>query len=300
MGAFKDKYIKFYDKHYKKLLIGTAIFFLIFIGIIIVHAVSTGEPFQRGVSLKGGAILTVLLNNEVNTADVQESLQKLTTEEVSVTQFSSATGEHLGFSVETTLQNVSSLRNYIESNYNPKTVNVETVGPSLGESFFRQLEISVLIAFLLMAGVVFVYFRSPPPTFFIVLSAIVDIAFPWAMIILLNVKVSAAGVAAFLMLIGYSIDTDVLLTTRVLKSKSGTVSERTYGALSTGIVMTLAAMAATGIAYLATPSEVLKQITMIIFFGLLADLPSTWFQNAGLLKLYMDKKEKKQKEAEDD
>ena len=108
-------------------MIGTAIFFLIFIGVIIAHAVRTGEPFERGVSLKGGSIITVLLNNDVNVDDVQKALEKLTTEEVSVTQFSSATGQHLGFTVETTLQNVTSLRSYIESNYNVKTLNVRLV-----------------------------------------------------------------------------------------------------------------------------------------------------------------------------
>jgi len=300
MGAFKDKYIKFYEKHSKTLMVITMLFFALCLVFIGVNYLRTGELFQKGVSLKGGSIITVQLNSPVNIDEVQKALEALTTEELSVTEFSSATGDQLGFIVETTLQNVSSIKSEIESSYSIKTMDVETVGPRLGQSFFRQLEISIVIAFLLMAAVIFAYFRSPLPSSYIVLSAFVDIVFPLAMVILLNVKISAAGIAAFLMLIGYSVDTDILLTTRVLKHKVGTVSERTYGAFNTGIVMTIAAMAATGIAYLTTPSEVLKQITMILFFGLLADIPSTWFQNAGLLKMYMEKKEKKQKETEND
>jgi len=290
--SFKEKYVRFYDKHYKKLLFAAIVFFAIFAGLIVFNYIKTGELFQKGVSLKGGSIITVQLNKLVDVEKVQTELGKLTTEEFNVREFSSATGDKLGFIVETTLQNVSPVVSKIKSDYDVKTINVETVGPKLGQSFFRQMIVAILIAFILMALVVFVSFRVLLPSAYIILSAVVDVLFSLAMVILLNVKISAAGIAAFLMLIGYSVDTDILLTTRVLKAREGATSERIYNAMSTGIVMTLAAMAATGIAYIATPSEVLKQIMMILFFGLMADLPSTWFQNAGLLKLYVEKKQK--------
>ena len=290
--GFREKYVKFYDRHYKKLLAATAIFFMIFAAVIIEHYVRTGEPFQRGVSLKGGSIITVQTNGTIDVENIKASLGKMTSEELNVQEFSSATGEHLGFIVETAMQNVSPVIAKIKSDYDAKTINVETVGPKLGQSFFRQMIYAMIAAFILMAIVVFVSFRDIAPSSYIILSAVVDIIFPLAMVIILNVKVSAAGIAAFLMLIGYSIDTDILLTTRVLRGKEGTTSDKTYSAMSTGLVMTLAAMAATGIAYITTPSEVLKQITMILFFGLLADIPSTWFQNAGLLKMHVDKKHK--------
>jgi len=256
----------------------------------------TGEFVKKGVSLKGGSIITVQLNTVPDIKAVESQLRSITPEEVSVVKFSSATGLALGFIAETTLQDVSELVDFIETSYDVKNVNIETVGPRLGESFFRQLIIAIIIAFVLMAAVIFAYFRSFLPSFYIILSAIVDIMFPLAMVVLLDIKLSAAGVAAFLMLIGYSVDTDILLTTRVLKRKEGSVSERIYSAFSTGIVMTLTAMAAMGIAFLTTPSEVLKQITMILFFGLVADIWSTWMQNAGLLKIYTEKKEKRSEE----
>ena len=48
-----------------------------------------------------------------------------------------------------------------------------------------------------------------------------------------GMKLSTAGVAAFLMLIGFSVDTDMVLSTRLLKRKEGTVMERIYGATKT-------------------------------------------------------------------
>ena len=152
--------------------------------------------------------------------------------------------------------------------------------------------IAIAIAFVLMSIVVFIYFRQLMPSSYIILCAFSDIIFPWAILILFHIKLSTAGVAAFLMLTGYSVDTDILLTTRVLK-REGTIFKKIVDAFKTGSIMTLAAMAATGIAYFATPSETLKQIMMILFIGLCADLWNTWIQNAGLLRWWLESKQKK-------
>ncbi|MBW3022924.1 protein translocase subunit SecF, partial [Candidatus Woesearchaeota archaeon] len=240
------------------------------------------------VSLKGGSTLTIQLNTPVNVDEAQEALRALTTEDLSVKEFSSA-GTQLGIIVETTAQDVEFIKNFVNENYDVKTINVETIGPSLGASFFKQAIIAVIIAFALMALVIFAYFKAPTPCAYIIFSAIADILFAWAILVALNIKLSTAGVAALLMLVGYSVDTDILLTTRVLKRYGG-VTEKIFGAMSTGSTMTFSALAATGIAYLVTPSEVLKQIMLILFLGLVADLWNTWLLNAGLLKMYVERK----------
>ena len=94
------------------------------------------------------------------------------------------------------------------------------------------------------------------------------------------------------MLIGYSIDTDILLTTRVLKGKEGTVHDRVIGSLKTGLTMTIAAIAAVVIAYFSTQSEMLKQIMLILFLGLVADIINTWITNVSLLRWYVEKRHK--------
>ena len=67
---------------------------------------------------------------------------------------------------------------------------------------------------------------------------------PLALIDYLGIKLSAKrNCKAFLMLIGYSVDTDILLTTRALKKQEGTINERIYGAFKTGIFMNVTALA---------------------------------------------------------
>ena len=109
-----------------------------------------------------------------------------------------------------------------------------------------------------------------------------------------GMRLTTAGVAAFLMVMGYSIDTDILLTTRVLKRTEGTVGERMASTIPTGLTMTFAAMVSVIVAYFSTEAELLKQIMFILFWGLVADIIFTWFFNAGLLRMYVEKKEKRE------
>ena len=172
----------------------------------------------------------------------------------------------------------------IENNY-----SIESIGASLGDQFFRQTIQAVIIAFVFMAIVVFFYFRTLIPSAAVVLAAFSDIIMTLAVIDLIGVKLSTAGVAAFLMLIGYSVDTDILLSTRVLKNNEGSVYKRVISAMKTGMVMNVTTLAAVLIALLFTESEVIKQIMTILFIGLLADLINTWLQNAGILRWYLEK-----------
>ena len=95
------------------------------------------------------------------------------------------------------------------------------------------------------------------------------------------------------MLIGYSVDTNILLSTRVLKRKEGTEMERFYGAFKTGIMMSSTTLIALTVALIFTQSEIIKQIMIILIIGLLIDLINTWIQNVGILRLYLERKARK-------
>jgi len=95
------------------------------------------------------------------------------------------------------------------------------------------------------------------------------------------------------MLIGYSVDTDILLSTRVLKRKEGSIMDRVYNAMRTGLTMSATTLSAVLVALIFVQSEIVKQIMIILFIGLLVDLIMTWIQNVGILRIYLEKKRKK-------
>jgi len=111
---------------------------------------------------------------------------------------------------------------------------------------------------------------------------------------MLGLKMSTAGIVAILMLIGYSVDTDIMLTTRLMKRKEGNLNERLYKAFKTGLTMTLTSFAAMLIALLVVKpfSPVLTQIFTILVIGLGFDILNTWITNASILKWYVKRREK--------
>ncbi len=288
-----------YEKQYKKLLIIPFALLLIAIILIALKVASTGDFINRDVSLKGGVTVTIPIKQEVDILQLKNALSSKFPGNDIETKSLSQFGTQVGIVVEADIakEQVDALIEDISKELNleltDKDYSIDVVGPSLGASFFREIIIALLIAFVFMAIVVFLYFRTLVPSAAVILAALSDILITLSIINLLGVKLSTAGIAAFLMLIGYSVDTDILLSTRLLKRREGTEMERIYGAFKTGITMSLTTIIAVTAALIFTESEVIRQIMVILLIGLLVDLINTWIQNAGILRLYLEKKSRK-------
>ena len=289
----------FLEKNYKKLFVVPIIMLIFSLIVVGLFLNKTGELFYRDVSLKGGVSATVY-EKGVDAEKLERFLEDRLRVDVFVRKLGDiATDSDVGVVVEIG-ENVSDeLKKGIEEGtgikLNKDNFSVEEVSSSLGESFYQGLLKAVLIAFILMGIVIFVAFRNFIPSAAVLLSAFLDIIFPLAIVELAGIKINAAGIAAFLLVIGYSVDTDILLTTKVLKRKEGNIYERVVDSAKTGLTMTFATIAALGIAYFVTTSFVLKQMFLIIVIALFVDIISTYFMNSGILIWYCKKKEKNEK-----
>ncbi len=287
---------KIYRKQYKKLLI-IPILLLVFAFIQIgMQVAMTGDFLNKGVNLKGG--LTVSIETDVDIIEFGEYLSSEFSEgDIAVRKLSQA-GAQIGVVVEASDVEAEELIDVIEEKLgvSKEGYSVEIMGGSLGESFFKETFRALILAFIFMGLVVFAYFRMPIPSLAVILSAFSDIIITLAIVNLIGIKLSTAGIAAFLMLIGYSVDTNILLSTRALKRKEGGLLDRIYNAMKTGLTMSVTTLAAVTVALIFAQAEVLKQIMIILIIGLLVDIINTWIQNAGILRWYIEKKEKKHEE----
>jgi preprotein translocase subunit SecF len=286
-----------YENKYKTLLIiPFALLILAFIQIGVQYSV-TGDFVNKGISLKGGSTITIDYNPEISVDDLEIFLSnKFPIADISVRSLSSA-GIITGVSIDSDAQEpneINALQLAVEERTGIKKAkqSVEVVGSSLGSSFFKQTVIALLIAFLLMGLVVLIYFRSIAPSLAVILAALSDIVVTLAIFNLTGNKLSSAGIAAFLMLIGYSVDTDILLSSRVLKRKEGSVMDRVYSAMKTGLTMSATTLSAILVALIFVQGEIIKQIMLILFIGLLVDLIMTWIQNVGILRMYLERKKR--------
>ncbi|MCR4285193.1 MAG: hypothetical protein NUV97_04100 [archaeon] len=163
----------------------------------------------------------------------------------------------------------------------------------LGNYLFSLPPIFSWFIFLLFASyLIYTYIKNSVPAFAVMLAAFADIVMTLAVVNLIGTKLSIAGIVAFLMLIGYSVDTDILLTTRLLKKNQNT-NQSLLGAFKTGTTMTLTSIVAVTTALIAVYSfgSVLNQILTILIIGLCFDIFNTWITNASIIKWYLEKKE---------
>lgn len=288
---------RIYEDQYKKLLIIP--FTLLLISLIIIGSlyVQTGDFFHKGITLSGGVTATALGENIDRESLETTLLEEYPEYEINVRKLQD-TGTQVGVIVESNIlpEDEEDLANRFVDRVQEITgvsdddLSVETIGASLGDAFFRQTGLALIVAFLFMGIVVFAYFRAFVPSFAVILAAFSNIVMTVAVLNIANFSIGTAGIAAMLMLVGYSVDTDILLTTRMLKEREGSVFERQLGAMRTGLTMSFTTIFAALVTFMVAESQVLREIILIVMIGLIADLINTWLQNAGLLRYYLEKK----------
>ncbi len=169
----------------------------------------------------------------------------------------------------------------------------EEVAPSVGKDFLLNSLQVAIASIVLLTIVVFVFFREFIPSLAIVEAALFDMLTAVAIATLLGFSFTLSTVASLLMLVGFSIDTDILLTTRVLKRKDKSVLARCNDTLLTGLTVTSTVMGAAlvmlVVSYFAQIT-VIFEIAAIVLFGMIGDIVATWFTNAPILLWYWEKK----------
>lgn len=289
----KKTFEKFHDKHYKTLLLIPLILIILSLVYIGVFYSKNGDFILRDISLTGGTSITIY--EKVDALALEQALANQL-EDVSTREiYDIVTREQKALIVETRSGSQvakQAIEEFLGYDLTEENSSLEFTGSALGESFFKQLLIAVLIAFVFMGIVVFIIFRTFIPSIAVIISAFADILMTLAFVDVLGMSMSSAGIVAFLMLIGYSVDTDILLTTRILKRREGGLNERIFGAFKTGITMTLTSLLAIVAALLIVKSfsVVLTQILTILTIGLCFDLLNTWITNVSILKWYMRRK----------
>jgi len=284
-----------YDKSYKFLLLIPIIILLVCVAYLWSFQNQHGDIIYKDVSLTGGTTITVFDSSSDIAAIKSQLFEQFP--DLMIRKISDfRTGGQRGFLLETKA-GVNEIKPALESalgySLTQENSSTEFSGETLSQGFYHQLRTAVLLALIFMAIVVFLIFRTFIPSTAVVFAALSDIIMTLTVINLMGMPLSTAGVVAFLLLIGYSVDTDILLTTRILKKKEGSINERLFGALKTGLMMTLTSIVAISVSLFIIygSSDVLRQMFTILLIGLGFDLLNTWLANASILKWYAESRE---------
>lgn len=290
-----EKIIDAYVRNFtlKRMLVFPAVLLLLSLSILAYSTYTSGAPVQLGMEFKGG---TAIVFDSTKTPD-QLKAEFQAYPVIQAREYGGAERRLLQFGPMKESE-MSEVTKKINSEY--ANVEIRQMGEVVSTSLQRQAVRAIILSFLGMALVVFIIFRTFVPSIAVVISAFADIAFAAAMMDVFGITLSLGTVAALLMLIGYSVDTDILLTTRLLKRK-GELNEKIKNAMKTGLTMTTTTLGAFFVLFLIssgsylvstfTRIDIIRDISVVLIFGLIADTINTWMTNVGILRWHIERKE---------
>lgn len=293
MDLINEKVIEAYVKKFniKQMLIIPAILLLISLSILAYTTYATGTPVELGMEFKGGTAVVFDSDKTPDQLKIEFQAYPL----IQAREYGGSGRKLIQFGPMK-----ESETNEVTKRINSEYTNIEIrqMGEVVSQSLQGQAVRAVIFSFLGMALVVFIIFRTFVPSIAVVISAFADIVFAAAMMDVFGIVLSLGTVAALLMLIGYSVDTDILLTTRLLKRK-GELGDKIKDAMKTGLTMTITTLAALVALFLVssgsylvstfTRIDIIRDISVVLIFGLIADIINTWTTNLGILKWHIER-----------
>ena len=241
--------------------------------------VVTGTPVDLGLAFTGGT--EIRFSADADTAEVQETFADVDIDSIR------SVGTGNSYLLTTQQEDTGEIENVAtEAGYEIESVSGRSA--AFGSDSQREALLGLAIAFLGMSLLVAAFFRSVVPSIAVIASAFSDLVIPLALMNVLGIDLTLGTIAALLMIIGYSVDSDILLNNHILK-RHGKFYESYFAAMRTGVSMTLTSIAAmVTMAVVATVFGIplLPRIGLILVFGLTADLMNTYMMNVSLLRWY--------------
>jgi len=266
----------------KRMMAIPAVLFGIALVIVGITFALTGMPVTPGIDFAGGTAVTI------HTDDTKEEIVAFYAgyDLKSIDEGIGSGGYYLKFGPMSN-EDMMTFNDHTLAKY--PEASIDQIGANFGATLQSQAMWAILFAFIGMAVVVFLAFRKIVPAITVVCAGIADITITAAVMNILGIELSLATTAALLMLIGYSVDSNILLTTKVLK-RQGKLEEKMEGAFRTGIIMTTTTLAAIIAMFLVAfigQVPTLYSIAAVLIIGLICDIIFTWGFNAGVLRMYL-------------
>ena len=283
-GIYKFTQVVISMKNYKKMI---AIPIIIFVLCGVFLLIQTNNGLLLDIDLKGGTQISIDSQTLIDENPLKDVLDDY---DVNIRTARGVSGYSTLIEFSSDIDSTDVINTLENAGYNLESYSVQSISPVLSESFFSQAIIALILAFVFMAVVILFIFKSPILSFYTSLCPAFDIIEVLAITQLLGIKLSLASFAALLMIVGYSVDDDVMIASRVLKRGDISIDKRYHEAFKTSVTTTSATLVALIALFLLSLSSVITQIAIVLLIGLLFDFMNTWLFNVNLLRWHAEKK----------
>jgi len=262
-------------------------------GVLGFNYTTTGEFLAKGTDFSGGSEIQFDIQGDFQNSEIEQAFAEAGRTQTDV--LTQTTGNQTLTIVELpppTMDEEEAANILDDAGYEAEVIGLRTISAAVSSQFFLQAQIAFVLAFTTMSLVIFIAFKDLTPSLAVILAAFGDIVFASAGMAVLGIPLTLGSLAALLMLIGYSVDTDIVLSTRVIKRNRGELKKRMWSSVKTGTTMSMGGIGGFILLYtisylMVGPSE-LTNIAAVMVIGLLADMPITWLGNAVVLKKYKE------------
>jgi preprotein translocase subunit SecF len=293
---------KYFDRMYEdydSYIAIPVVLLLLSFALMGVSYMDNGSVLQLGQDFTGGTTVTYNMTEEFDTAQVEQIFTSEERPGSGAVRIESGESTLLEVTVPPPEMSESQLLDVMNNN-SVKSYSLESSDiisrsfstKELAEQLLMLASWTFILAFSIMSLAIFTSFRDLVPSLAVIFAAASDIIFSIGVMSFLNIPLTPGSLSALLMLIGYSVDTDIVLSSRVLKQKRGSIKDRVWSSMKTGVTMSSGGIAGFSILYLVSIALVgpstLSMLASVMVIGLLADMPFTWFGNAYILKRYVE------------
>jgi len=255
--------------------------------IFLLILLTLGLPFGR--DFKGGTLLMV---RDVKTVPdvnyVKFQVENITGSIVDVKLV------YNGFDIETDALEGNSenlIKNMLFYQFGvlENSIIIGSLGPTVSSAQTVQI-LAFVVGAVITIGVVIFIFRKKIAAATALVTAGLDIIGILGLMALFRVSLSLISILGIFITLGYVIDTNTFLVSRLLKGVGGNLRENIGETMKVGLVMSAVALAILLSINILTTTSQIDELTFAVIFGIVVNVVNTWFLSSVIILRHIERK----------
>jgi len=284
------KILSFIENNYKKFLMISILIFAIFVGIILFNYFKYEYIINKSITISGGYVTLINNNYHITNPEIQNTLNQMNITDYVLYNTPNIIYIESGEQINETL-----LINLFNQDYNikllPTDISIQQYSSLVGNLIFNQFLFFVILAMILAAFIIFISFRASKITLNIISTILFDVVGLLSILSITKYPIGANGFIGMLMILGFAIDNNVVLSTNIVKEKEKPFIERVRMSFRVGMLMEVIALYTLLLLYFIVPEPSVDEFAFVLSIAIILDLLYYLIGNIPLYKYFEAKKE---------
>jgi len=284
------KILSFIENNYKKFLMISMVIFVIFVGTILFNYFKYGYIINKSITISGGYVTLINNNYHITNPEIQNTLNQM-----NITNYVLYSTPNIIYIESGKQINETLLINLLNQDYNisllSTDISIQHYSSLVGNLIFNQFLFFVILAMVLTAFVIFIAFRASKITLNIISTILFDVIGLLAILSITKYPIGANGFIGMLMILGFAIDNNVVLSTNIVKEKEKPFIERVRMSFRVGMLMEIIALYTLLLLYFIVPEPSVDEFAFVLSVAIILDLLYYLIGNIPLYKYFEAKKE---------